>query len=151
MSTQGHFAFEFFREFPARKSPDIPETPLSGGFLPGYPRQSPKTALFSPENRKETPLFYWICGAALFCCGKIGGKAPGKCPGKRKAAGVSSRQPPRRCRSNTGWPPVLSPPQALKACHSQSHTMLCGHIRNGYTSISAPRPAFPALKAPVPP
>ena len=128
----------------------FPYPGVSGPEIPGYSRLSPvisENCVFLHGNPRKQPLSCLICVVALFCCGKMSGKLPGK----RKAAGVSSRQPPRRCCSNTGWPPASTPPQAPKACHSQSHTMLCGHIRNGYTSISAPRPAFPALKAPVPP
>lgn len=67
---------------------------FSGSFRAGNPRIFPVISEnygFLPGNHRKYAAFHWICGAALFCCGKIGGKLPGKlsskCPGKRRAAG----------------------------------------------------------------
>lgn len=132
------------REFPARKSPKIP----------GYSRLSPAISenyaflLGKPQGNAAFLLDLWGGFVLLRQNRRQTARQMPRQKGKRR---VSSPQPPRCCCSSTGRPPVPTLPQVPKACHNQSHTMSCGQIRNGYTSLSAPRPAFPALKAPAPP
>lgn len=85
---QGHI---YIREFPARKSPDIP----------GYPRQSPKTAIFSSKTIGNSRFFARFVRQPYFAAAKQAANNPAKRPANATAKGKAAGQLP------PAFPPLL--------------------------------------------